>query len=77
MAYQPYNPFDKIHLSESVARALLACPVVPLPPPEPFLGAGIYTLYYTGNFPAYHRIAEQNMHDTWAMPIYVTQVATY
>jgi hypothetical protein len=71
MTHQPYNPLDKIHLGESVARALLACPVVALPPPEPFIGTGIYTLYYTGDFPAYRRIAEQNMHDAWGMPIYV------
>ncbi|HEY7495847.1 MAG TPA: Eco29kI family restriction endonuclease [Candidatus Tectomicrobia bacterium] len=70
MAHQPYNPLDKIHLGESVARALLARPVAALPPPEPFIGAGIYTLYYTGDFPAYHRVAEENMHDAWAMPIY-------
>lgn len=71
MAHQPYNPLDKSHLGESVVRALLARPVVAMPPPEPFVGAGIYALYYMGNFPAYRRIAERNVHDTWAMPIYV------
>jgi hypothetical protein len=71
MMQQPYNPLDRIHLSESVVSALLACPVVALPPPEPFIGAGIYALYYTGDFPAYRRIAEQNVHDAWAKPIYV------
>jgi hypothetical protein len=71
MAEQPYNPLDKIHLGESVARALLARPVVTLPPSESFIGAGLYALYYTGDFPAYRRIAEQNSHDAWALPIYV------
>jgi hypothetical protein len=71
MAHPPYNPLDRIHLGESVVRALLACPIVALPPPEPFIGAGIYVLYYTGDFPAYRRIAEQNTHDAWAKPIYV------
>jgi len=71
MANQPYNPLDKAHLGESVAKALLARPVVALPPPEPFIGAGIYALYYTGNFPAYQKVADRNKIDRWAAPIYV------
>jgi hypothetical protein len=46
-------------------------PYCSLTPPEPFTGAGIYALYYLGDFPAYSRIAEQNAHDAWAKPIYV------
>jgi len=71
MIPQHYNPLDKIHLGESVVSVLLARPVVALPPPEPFIGAGIYALYYRGDFSAYSRIAEQNAHDRWAKPIYV------
>jgi Eco29kI restriction endonuclease len=71
MMQQPYNPLDRIHLGESVVSALLAYPVVALPLPEPFIGAGIYALYYRGDFSAYSRIAEQNTHDAWAKPIYV------
>jgi len=71
MADAPYNPLDKFHLGESVARALLARPVAALPPPQPFLGAGIYVLYYTGDFPPYQRIAEKNIDESWAVPIYV------
>jgi len=71
MADQSYNPLDKLHLGESVARALLAQPVVALPPPTSFVGAGIYALYYTGNFPAYRKIAEKNVNDAWNLPIYV------
>ena len=71
MAYQAYNPLDKIHLVEDVVRALLARPLTALPPPEPFVGAGLYALYYAGDFSAYRRIAEQNWQDAWAMPIYV------
>jgi len=71
MAHEPYNPLDKRRLGESVAKALLARPVVALPPAEPFVGAGIYALYYTGSFPAYRKIAERNASDQWAAPIYV------
>ncbi|MGE0128494.1 MAG: Eco29kI family restriction endonuclease [Blastocatellales bacterium] len=71
MADSPYNPLDKTHLGESVARALLSSAPTPLPPTNPFIGAGIYALYYTGDFPAYRKIAERNSNEQWAMPIYV------
>src|SRR5262245_47301136 len=71
MADQPYNPLDKVHLGESVVRALLVRPVAALPPAESFIGAGIYALYYVGDFPAYRKIAEQNGNDAWSLPIYV------
>ncbi len=71
MAHEPYNPLDKRRLGESVAKALLARPVVALPPAEPFVGAGTYALYYTGGFPAYRKVAERNANDQWAAPIYV------
>lgn len=44
----PYNPLDKKNLGVSVADAMLAQPIGPLPPSERFLGAGIYALYYSG-----------------------------
>ncbi len=71
MADEPYNPLDKRHLGESVATALLKCLVVPLPPPDQFTGAGIYVLYYIGDFPAYCKIVGKNINDQWAAPIYV------
>lgn len=66
-----YNPLDKRNLAESTANALLARPAGPLPPPEPFIGAGIYAIYYTGDFPGYRRIAEQNRQGRFEAPIYV------
>lgn len=71
MAHEPYNPLHKLHLGESVAKALLARPVVALPPPDAFTGAGVYALYYVGGFPAYKRIAAKNADDQWAAPIYI------
>ncbi|HEB80058.1 MAG TPA: Eco29kI family restriction endonuclease [Rhodospirillales bacterium] len=68
---EPYNPLDKKHLAESTAKALLNQPVVPLPPPEAFEGAGIYALYYLGDFPAYAPMAEANLKNRFARPIYV------
>lgn len=46
----PYNPLDKRNLGVSVADALLERPILPLPPADSFVGAGIYAIYYVGNF---------------------------
>lgn len=71
MTDKPYNPLDKLNLGESVAKALLARIAETLPPAESFPGAGIYALYYTGDFPAYRMIKEHNRHGQWMAPIYV------
>ena len=52
MTNQPnevYNPLAKRNLGSNVADALLGRQIVALPP-EPFVGAGVYALYYTGCF---------------------------
>lgn len=67
----PFNPLDKTNLGESVAEAMLQQPVCPLPPDEPFIGAGIYALYYEGNFALYTEIAGQNRNRQYRWPIYV------
>lgn len=65
-----YNPLDKINLGKSVADALLEQPAHPLNAIEPFEGAGIYVLYYSGPFPAYGPIASANA-DQPRWPIYI------
>jgi len=67
---RPFNPLEKAHIAESVARVLLNQPVGPLPP-ETFLGAGIYAIYYCGDYEAYRPIAEANGAGAWRLPIYV------
>lgn len=66
----PYNPLDKEKLGESVANALLAAPLSPLPP-APFEGAGVYALYYHGPFAAYSRLnhSESPIYIGKAVPI--------
>ena len=54
---KPFNPLDKRNLGDSVADALLETKAQSLPP-EPFIGAGVYALYYTGPFPAYRQLSE-------------------
>lgn len=45
-------------------------PVHKLPPPEIFIGAGVYALYYIGKSELYTRLYEQNR-TSFAQPIYV------
>jgi hypothetical protein len=68
--HEPYNPLAKKHIGESVARYLLKMPILQLPP-EPFLGAGVYVIYYTGNFPVYKAISYHNRDGKYKWPIYV------
>lgn len=65
--FDPFNPLDKRHLGASVANALLESEVYPLPP-KPFIGAGVYALYYLGDFPAYEVLAEVNRNGQYAAP---------
>ena len=67
----PFNPLDKINLGKSVAEALLETSPTPLAEIEPFNGAGIYAIYYTGEFPTYAPIAERNREGRFTLPIYV------
>ncbi len=70
LALPPFNPLDKRNLAESVTDAMLARPVEPLPP-KPFIGAGIYAIYYTGSFPLYQAIVRRNSGMAFSQPIYV------
>jgi len=66
----PFNPLDRVNIARSVEQALLAEPLSSLPPPEPFPGAGLYALYYLGDFPAYAPIAPP-VAEAGDLPIYV------
>ncbi len=65
-----FNPLDKLNLGISVRDALLKRPVVTLPAGR-FKGAGIYALYYLGDFEPYARLAKANKSGNCTMPIYV------
>lgn len=64
---ETFNPLDKLHLAESIERALLDRPCQALPP-DTFTGAGIYALFYSGDYALYHQIAAP---DCEGEPIYV------
>lgn len=67
----PFNPLDKRHLGESVGQAMLRQSVTALDSSMSFDGAGIYAIYYTGNFAAYSAISNRNQHNNFSAPIYV------
>jgi hypothetical protein len=67
-----YNPLDKVNLGISVRDALLKQePLAMEPWPDRFGGAGIYTIYYVGDFPHYESIARRNRAGRFDQPIYV------
>ena len=68
---RPYNPLDKRNLAISVADAVLSRPLSPLPPSESVNGAGVYVIYYMGDFEPYRPIAEGNSKNKCSSPIYV------
>jgi hypothetical protein len=57
-------------LVKDAVRFFNGTPVHTLPPPEPFLGTGVYALYYTGKNPIYKKYAELNRL-SYSFPIYV------
>ena len=64
---RPFDPLDYDNIANSVVRVLLERPLLPLAGLEPFRGAGIYALYYTGALAEYGPIATP----VGEIPIYV------
>ena len=73
----PYNPLDKINLGKSVADALLEQVALSLPlghvngSPTPFIGAGVYVLYYSGDHELYEPVSAANRITPNSRPIYI------
>jgi hypothetical protein len=68
---EPYNPLDKLNLARSIEVELLTRTADPLASADYIRGAGVYAIYYTGDFPAYAPIAAQNIGNRFVLPIYV------
>ncbi|MFF3864252.1 Eco29kI family restriction endonuclease [Micromonospora sp. NPDC001898] len=64
---ESYDPLTLVNLARSVELALLAGNPVPLAAVPPFLGAGVYAIYYTGPCDLYEPISDPACHT----PIYV------
>lgn len=69
---KPYNPLEKENLGKSVAVSLIKQKAVPLTEISRFPGAGVYAIYYTGNFEAYAHMSVWNTCDQeLKIPIYI------
>lgn len=68
---EPFDPLNKLNLGHSVADALLNKSAIPLQGLKPFEGAGVYAIYYTGDFSLYTPIKLANAGGKFAQPIYV------
>jgi hypothetical protein len=71
----PYDPLDLRTLAASMAKVVLEQPVHPLAKVPMFEGAGVYILYYTGDYEPYRSIAQKNKGRKWEQPIYVGEAA--
>ncbi|SNY91415.1 Eco29kI restriction endonuclease [Cohaesibacter sp. ES.047] len=69
--FEPFDPLARTNLAASAAEALLDTAPEPLNTLVPFWGAGVYAIYYTGDFPAYSWIAKSNDNGRWLAPLYV------
>lgn len=69
--HKSFNPLDRKSLGASVAQALLQQEAIPLGKITLFSGAGIYAIYYTGNFKPYEPIAIRSRDGKFEVPIYV------
>lgn len=66
-----FNPLDKLTLAENISDHLLKRPLMPLPPNK-FRGAGIYAIYYLGDYPLYKSLALSiTSSGEKAIPLYV------
>lgn len=70
MTTEPYNPLDKLSLARSIEGEILTRSVVPLGQVGSVAGAGVYVIYYGGDFAPYAPLAAENR-DDWRLPIYV------
>ncbi len=71
MARTRFNPLDKKNLGISVADAVIDEPLESLATLEPFEGAGIYALYYSGDFELYADMVSFCGREGIEWPIYV------
>lgn len=68
--YRPFNPLDTPAIAQTLGREVLSRDPSPIGDLPPFPGAGVYLIYYSGDFPAYRPLTESNRKRlTW--PIYV------
>jgi Eco29kI restriction endonuclease len=68
---ESYNPLDRENLGKSIVDALLNQEAVPLNDIPDFPGAGVYAIYYRGDFEPYLPLSRTAVDHGWHYPIYV------
>lgn len=68
---KPFDPLAVEHIGVTLAVELLEQPLLSLPPPESFPGAGVYAVYYVGNHPAYAPLLELDTDGGCRYPVYI------
>lgn len=68
---KPFDPLAIPNLGESLERAILSQPPTKMAELKDFYGAGIYAIYYDGDFPPYEPVAAKNREGVFGQPIYV------
>lgn len=71
MSESPYNPLDKPNLAKSIEVELLERQPVSLNKTTNIVGAGVYVIYYAGDFEPYQPLATKNRKNAFSRPIYV------
>ncbi len=66
-----FNPLEKRNLAESVVKELLEVPISPLEALSSFEGAGVYVIYYAGDFEPYKPFKNDKENNIFDKPIYV------
>jgi hypothetical protein len=65
----PYDPLDLRTLAESMVKVVLEQRIYSLGNVPSFEGAGVYVIYYTGDYDPYRSIAQKNKGGKWNQPI--------
>ncbi|EFV14154.1 Eco29kI family restriction endonuclease [Segniliparus rugosus] len=68
---EAFDPLSYENLGASITRAMDEQQVQNLVEIGRFDGAGVYALYYTGEFPAYAKLAERNREEPGSWALYV------
>lgn len=67
---EPYNPLDKANIGNNIANELMNNDVKNMLV-DPFIGAGVYAIFFVGNNGIYKELGEFNRYNNCSIPIYV------
>lgn len=67
---ESFNPLAMDSLGHSIVTKIMETEPTPLDKVTRFTGAGVYVIYYNGNFPTYEKLSSLNA-DSLTVPIYV------